>query len=244
MKWRLLTIQSVYIFVISIVIFLQQGVELPVHSMQEFCLETHFESWSLHRLHGDWKPQLGVLSQVQLERRGLALAKTDNRKTKMKMPPSEQVAGPALTSRKVDHNLHVNTFYHVTFDMYFPSNFQVLFFSQNFVLHDPLSYFSELLPARVWSLCIRGRAEFWPVLPAELAPCLGPLLFSEFWRVLREGVLRHFNKNQCKSDLIWFWQNWDKTLSNKHRSHIRKIAWFRNRINHFNVECFAKTRHN
>ena len=46
----------------------------------------------------------------------------------MKMPPSEQVAGPAPTSRKVDHNLHVNTFYHVTFDMYFPSNFQVLFF--------------------------------------------------------------------------------------------------------------------
>ena len=98
--------------------------------MQEFCLETHFESWSLHRLHGDWKPQLGVLSQVQLERRGLALAKTDNRRMKMKMPPSEQVAGPALTSRKVDHNLHVNTFYHVTFDMYFPSNFQVLFFPE------------------------------------------------------------------------------------------------------------------
>ena len=128
MKWRLLTIQSVYIFVISIVIFLQQGVELPVHSMQEFCLETHFESWSLHRLHGDWKPQLGVLSQVQLERRGLALAKTDNRKMKMKMPPSEQVAGPALTSSKVNQNLHVNTFYHVTFNMYVPSNFRILFF--------------------------------------------------------------------------------------------------------------------
>ena len=46
----------------------------------------------------------------------------------MKMPPSEQVAGPVLTSRKVDHNLHVNTFYHVTFDMYVPSNFKVLFF--------------------------------------------------------------------------------------------------------------------
>ena len=128
MKWRLLTIQSVYISVISIVIFFQQGVELPVHSMQEFCLETHFESWSLHRLHGDWKPQLGVLSQVQLERRGLALAKIDNRKMKMKMPPSEQVAGPALTSSKVNQNLHVNTFYHVTFNMYVPSNFRILFF--------------------------------------------------------------------------------------------------------------------
>ena len=99
------------------------------------------------------------------------------------------------------------------------------------MLHDPLSYFSELLPARVWSLCIGGRAEFWPVLPAQLGPCLGPLLFSEFWSVLREGMMRHFSKNQCKSDLIWFWQNWDKTLSNKHRSHIRKIAWLRNRIN-------------
>ena len=104
------------------------------------------------------------------------------------------------------------------------------------MLHDPLSYFFELLHARVWSLCLGGRAEFWPVLPADLAPCLGHQLFSEFWSVLGEGVIRHFNKNQYKSDLIWFCQNWDKNVSNKDTSHIRKIAWLRYKINIISIE--------